>query len=94
MICLNLADDDIDPAILDVVEKTLEGRALHGPARHAAIVIVVRHQLPAEIDLGGDVGDAGLALGIERIEFLVEPFLGRLAGVYATTAPLSAISQS
>ena len=62
-------------------EQPLQGRALHGAARDAAIIIVVGDQLPAQADLRGDEGGTGLALGIERVELLVEPFLGRLAGV-------------
>ena len=34
-----------------------------------------------------DIGLAGLALGVERVELLVEAMLGRLAGVDGTMTP-------
>ena len=38
---------------------------------------------PAFVALAPDVGLASLALGMQRIEFLFEPLLGRFAGVAA-----------
>jgi hypothetical protein len=43
------------------------------------------------MSLAGDVGEARLTLGIERVELLLEPIFGRLAGVdRATRAPRGA----
>ena len=54
---------------------------LQRAAGEAAIVVAVRHQHPALGALAGDVGLAGLALGVEAVELHVEPFLAGLAGV-------------
>ena len=59
----------------------LQRRALHRAAGEAAVVVEVAHRDPALVLLAGDVGLAGLALGIERVELLLEPLLGGLAGV-------------
>ena len=59
----------------------MQGRAVHGAAGDAAIVIVVRDKLPAKAGLRGNEGRTGLPLGIEGVELLVEPFVGRLAGI-------------
>src|SRR5262249_15787698 len=49
-------------------------------------VVVSRAQThPAFVSLAGDKGLAGLALRLQRIEFLVEPLLGGFAGVNRTT---------
>ena len=37
------------------------------------VIIVVCNQLPAETGLCSEEGSAELTLGIERVEFLVEP---------------------
>ena len=42
-----------------------------------------RNQNPAEMLLAEDIGFGGLALGMERIEILIETFLGGLARVYS-----------
>src|ERR1051325_2675768 len=39
------------------------------------------YEPPAFMGLALDVGLASLALGVERVERLVEPFLGGLAGI-------------
>ena len=59
----------------------LQRRALQRRARDAAVVVAVGHQHPAFRLLAGDVGFAGLALRIERVELLLQTFLARLAGV-------------
>src|SRR5450756_1962565 len=58
-------------------------------ARDAAIVIAVSNESPALMGLALDVGLAGLALGIERVELEVEIMLGRLAGVDRAAKDLS-----
>jgi hypothetical protein len=51
------------------------------PARDAAVVILIADQNPALGSLAGDVGLAGLSLGVQAVELLLQPFLGRLARV-------------
>src|SRR5439155_15269084 len=74
-------DDDIDPASLDVGEQALQSRPLHIATRQPAIVVAGPGQCPALVALAADVGFAGFALRLERVEFLFEPFLGGLTGV-------------
>src|SRR5690606_3854268 len=50
-------------------------------ARDTAIVILIADQHPALGPLAGNVCLAGLTLGVERIELLLQPFLGRFPGV-------------
>jgi hypothetical protein len=59
----------------------LQGRAVEGGTREAAIVIAIRNQAPALMGLALDIGLAGLALSVERVEFEIEIMLGRFAGV-------------
>jgi Protein of unknown function (DUF2924) len=59
----------------------LQGRAVEGGSREAAIIVSIWNQAPALMPLALDIGLAGLALGIERIEFEIEIVLGRFAGV-------------
>ena len=74
-------DDDVDLPRLDVGQQALQGGPLQRAAREAAVVVAVGHQKPALGLLAGDIGLAGLALGVERVELLLEAFLGRLAGI-------------
>ncbi len=74
---VHLVDHDtIDPAGCDIVQEALEGRPLHVAAREAAVVIAVGQASPAFPALTGDVGLSRFALGIERVELLVEAFFG------------------
>src|SRR5216684_3241851 len=73
----------------DISQKLLQGRAVEGGARESAIVVVVGDEPPALMGLALDVGLAGLALGVERVEFEVEIMLGRLAGVDRAAKDLS-----
>jgi hypothetical protein len=66
---------------LDVLQKPLERRPLHRPAGKAPIVIHVGKRDPSGMPLAYDIGLARLPLSIERIEFLLEPLVGRFAGV-------------
>ena len=72
---------DIDLAGLDVGEQPLQRRAIERAAGEAAIVIAIGHEQPALGALAGDVGLAGLPLGIEGVELHLEAFFGGLAGV-------------
>ena len=44
-------------------------------------------QMPALVLLAGDVGLAGLALGVEGVELLFQPLLAALAGVDRAAKP-------
>src|SRR6266478_4362080 len=49
-----------------------------------AVIIIFGQACPAFVALAGDEGLAGLALRLQRIEFLLEPLLGGFAGVDRT----------
>ena len=65
----------------DVGEKTLERRALLGPAGIAGVIIELRQNDPALMPLTSNERLAGLALRVEGVELLFEPFFRGLAGV-------------
>src|ERR1700747_3070171 len=79
-------NDDVDPARPDIGEQALQRWPLHVAAREPAIVIAVSRQQPTLVLLAANVGLAGFALRRERIEFLLEPFLGGFAGVDRATS--------
>jgi hypothetical protein len=79
---VDLVDHDlVDPAAPDIVEEVLQRRAFQTAAGQAAIVVAVWQHHPALVLLAGDVGGAGLPLGMERVELLLQPVLGALAGI-------------
>ncbi len=55
--------------------------SVHRPAGQASVVVHVRKRDPSGMTLAHDIGLASLPLSIERIEFLLEPLVGRFAGV-------------
>ncbi len=73
--------DDVDQPVLDVGDQLLQRGAVQRAAGEAAVVVAVAQADPALGLLAGDVGLAGLPLGVEAVELHVEPFLARLAGV-------------
>ena len=79
---VDLVDHDhVDQPVLDIRQQPLQAGALQRAAGDAAVVILVADQHPALGPLAGDVGLAGLALGVERVELLLQPFLGGFPGV-------------
>src|SRR3984893_17828058 len=74
-------DDDVDPAFPDVGEQALQSGPLDVATREPATLLGGPGQCPALVTLTADVGLAGFALRLERVELLLEPFLGRFAGV-------------
>ena len=62
------------------------------PPEIAAIVVGGRDEPPALVALARDVGLAGLALGVQRVEVLLQPLLGGLAGVDGAAAEAAAAS--
>ena len=65
----------------NIGEEPLQAGSLERPAGDAAVIISVADRLPAFAGLTLDIGGAGLVLGIEAVEVLLQPFLARLAGV-------------
>ncbi len=84
-------DDDLDLAGLDIGEEPLQRRALHRSAREASVVIHVWECNPSGLPLACDIGLTGFALGIKRIELLLEPIVGRFAGVDRATENLAGL---
>ena len=81
-------DDDVELIHSNGVEQLLQGRTLETAAREAAIVIMTSDQRPALTGLALDVGFTRFPLGVERVEILFEPMIGRDARVDRTTANL------
>src|SRR6266436_6517213 len=80
-------DDDVDPASLDVSEQALQSRSLHVATREPAIVVAGPRRCPALMALAADVGLAGFALRLNRVELLLRPFLRGFAGVDSAALP-------
>ena len=79
---VDLVDHDhVDQPGLDVAQQPLQRRALQRAARDPAVVVVVGQRDPALALLAGDVGEPGLALGMEAVELLLQALLGGLPGV-------------
>jgi hypothetical protein len=67
---VDLIDDhDADLASPDIGQKPLQGWAVERGSGETAIVVAIGNQAPALMRLALDIGLAGLALGIERVEF-------------------------
>ena len=71
----------VDALRLDVGQQALQRRTLQRCAGDPAVIVAVRHQQPALGLLARDIGLAGLALGVERVELLLQAFLAGLARV-------------
>ena len=79
---VDLIDDHgIDPPRRDVGEQLLQSRPSHRGAGEPTVIISRAQAHPAFVPLAVDEGLTGLALRLQRIEFLFEPLLGRFAGV-------------
>ena len=75
---IDLVDDDhVDPSRLHIDEQLLERRPIQRAAGEAAVVVTIPNQSPALMRLALDVGLARLPLGVEGIEVLFEPLVGR-----------------
>jgi hypothetical protein len=64
--------NDGDLAGPDIDQEFLQGRTFERGFGQTAVVVVLRVEAPALMRLALDIGLAGLALGIERVEFEVE----------------------
>lgn len=80
-----LYDDRVDLAVRDVGEQPLQCRPVQGAARDPAIVVHCRQRRPALVLLAGHIGLAGLALGIQRVEGVLQPLVRGLPRVDRTT---------
>ena len=79
---VHLVDDDhIHAAVPHSLEQKLQGRAVERSARESSVIEPVGHERPALVGLALDIGLAGLALRVERVEGKIEIMLGRLARV-------------
>ena len=65
-------DDHLEFGGFDVLEKALEGRALHRAAGEAAIVVHGGKRDPSGVPLARYVSLTGFALRIEGVELLLE----------------------
>ena len=74
-------DDDVDLAGPHVCKKPLQGRAVGIAAGKAAIVVLGPQQRPAGMGLAADIGLRGVILGVQRIEVLFQPLVGRDPGI-------------
>ncbi len=86
--------DDVDLAGPHVCQEPLQRRAIGVATGEAAIVILGSDQGPAGMGLASDVGLRGLVLGIERVEVLLQPLVGRDPGIDRATNRLSLIRPS
>src|SRR6266404_344243 len=71
------------PAVRSV-SSPLQSRPIHRRAGEPAVIVSRAQAHPAFLPLAVDEGLAGLALRLQRIEFLLEPLLGRFASVDRT----------
>src|SRR5262249_350916 len=78
-------------SLTDISQQALQTRTFHRRARQPTVVVAGFDDAPALAVLTADVGLAGLALRLERVEVLLEPFLGGFAGVDGA-APKSGLS--
>src|SRR5271165_1271649 len=78
-------NDGIDSFGGNVLKQAFKCRPFHVSAGEAAVVVFRGNRLPALMALAENIGFACLALGMERIERLLETFLGGFAGVNRAT---------
>src|SRR5262249_40248894 len=76
----------VDLPGLDVGQQALQGGPVEVAAAIAAVVVALPQAGPASVGLALDVGFGGFALGVQRIEVLVQPLFGAFARVDGTTS--------
>ena len=67
--------DNVNPAFGNIAKEPLQGRAVHRPTGEPAVVIERGRDRPALVLLRENEGGASFALGIERVERLLQAFL-------------------
>src|SRR5271156_2797749 len=78
-------NDGIDSSGSNVLKQAFEGGPLHVSTGVTAVIVFRCNRLPAFVPLAENIGFASLALGMERIEGLLQTLLGRFAGLNRTT---------
>src|SRR5229473_132308 len=61
--------------------KSLQRRSLGRPTGITAVIVSRSDQGPSRMGLTPDIGLRGIMLGVQRVEVLLKPMLGRHAGV-------------
>ncbi len=74
----------IDPMSLDVGQEPLQGRPVDGSTRDSAVVVHLGQYDPTLMLLAKNKGFTGLALGVQRIEILLEALIGGFARIDRT----------
>src|SRR4030081_3456130 len=74
-------DDDVNLPGADIVQQPLQVGSVGRSAGVSAIVIARADQSPAGMGLTLYIGRGSIVLRIQRVEFLVQPVLGRNPGV-------------
>ena len=65
----------------DVSQQPLQRRPLGRAAGIAAVIVAGPDQGPAGMGLTADIGLRGVMLGVQRVEVLLQPMVGRHAGI-------------
>ncbi len=78
-------DHGIDLSGFDILPKPYERRTVGVAAAVSAVIVMFRQTRPAVGFLAGDKVFSRLALGVQRIEFHVQPFVGAFARVDGAT---------
>ena len=79
---VDLVDDDhVDLAGPHILQQPLQGWPVGVAAGEAAVVVFGPQQRPTRVRLAADIGLRGIILGVERVEVLLEPLVGRHAGI-------------
>jgi hypothetical protein len=74
-------DHHVDECPPDIFQEVLKGGTFHGPLRKAAIIVGGPDEPPALARLALDEGLTRLALRVQGVEVLLQPFFGRLPRV-------------
>ena len=83
---IDLVDDNyVNLPGADIVEQSLQVRAIGRPTRVSAVIIARPDRSPAGMGLTFYISRGRLVLGIKRVEILVESLLGGNPGVDRTT---------
>jgi hypothetical protein len=69
---------------LDVGQEPLQGRPVDGSTRDSAIIVHLGQRDPTLMLLAENKGFTGLALGVQRIEILLETLIGGFARINRT----------
>ena len=73
--------DAIDLPHFDLHQQFSESRPVHAGSAETAIVITLGQHRPSRLTLAQDISLRRFALRLQGVEFLFEPFLGRLTGI-------------